>query len=193
MLSQSSFIVPHHVRKKSRNPRVINHFQLFRANEAMPNLWLKEPIKELCQNVMRVRPNTRATAHDIEKGNDIYVGSSSLPAGLFINQEFDDIEFIDYGRILGSRAHLWHSQCISRDGMMRRAIDSVLNNEEGSSGYSHRFLEDHNDVEFIGFVNVYTKANSERSIQAFHIVAMALFRFDIPQSKTIIGSLISAR
>ena len=71
--------------------------------------------------------------------------------------------------------------------------DWVLSPALHPSGHSHRFLDDHNDVEFIGFVNLYTKANSERSIQAFHIVAMALFRFDIPESKTIIGSLISAR
>ncbi len=33
-------------------------------------------------------------------------------------------------------------------------------------------------VEFLGFVNVYTKAEAACTIQAFHIVAMALFQFD---------------
>ena len=61
---------------------------------------------------------------------------------------------------------------------MCRAIVSVLNNEEGSSGDAKAFLEQHNDVEFLGFVNVYNKANADRTIQAFYIVAMALFRFD---------------
>ena len=90
---------------------------------------------------MRVCPNTRATALDIERGNDIYVGASYAPAIDFISPKHDDIELIDYAQILCSRALLWHSQGIRRDGMMRRAIVLVLNNEEGSSGDAKAFLE----------------------------------------------------
>ena len=54
------------------------------------------------------------------------------------------------------------------------------------------FLKEHADnVEFLGFVNVYTKANAERNIQAFNVVGMVLFRFS--HNTTESGSLVVAR
>ena len=52
--------------------------------------------------------------------------------------------------------------------MLWRSIVSVLNNKAGSNGTGKAFLEEHNDVEFFSFVNVYNKANADRTIQAFH-------------------------
>ena len=75
---------------------------------------------------------------------------------------------------------------------MWRAITSVLNNESRSSGYGMAFLKNHaDDVEFLGFVNIYVKPNAERTIQAFNVVGMVLFRFD--HNTTELGSLVVAR
>ena len=90
------------------------------------------------------------------RGNDICFGSSQLPAVEFVRKEDDDIELIDYVESLGPNiARLWHSSKFPKDGMMWRAITSVLNNESRSSGYGMAFLNHHvNDVEFLGFSNV---------------------------------------
>ena len=129
---------------------------------------------------MRFRPTTRSSLSDLMRGNDIFVGSSQLPAEVFVRKEDDDIELIDYVESLGPNiARLWHSSKFPKDGMMWRAITSVLNNESRSSGYGMAFLKNHaDDVEFLGFVNVYVKPNAERTIQAFNVVGMVLFRFD---------------
>ena len=75
---------------------------------------------------------------------------------------------------------------------MWRAITSVLNNESRSTGYGMVFLKNHtDDVEFLGFVNVYVKPNAERTIQAFNVVRMVLFRFE--HNTTEVGSLVVAR
>ena len=53
------------------------------------------------------------------------------------------------------------------------------------------FLKNHaDDVEFLGFVNVYVKPNAERTIQAFNVVGMVLFRFE--HNSTELGSLVVA-
>jgi len=57
-LSRSSFVVPGHVKKKSRYPQDPKEFRLFFADAQMPNEWLKPPTKELLRKIMRVRPNT---------------------------------------------------------------------------------------------------------------------------------------
>ena len=110
-----------------------------------------------------------------------------------MNLQCNDIELIDYVKTLHSSARAWHSQNIIKDGMMRRSIVSVLNNKAGSTGTGTAFLEEHNDVELLGFINVYNKANADRTIQAFHIIAMALFRYDQTNKRTEIGCLIAAR
>ena len=108
----------------------------------------------------------------------------------FVNLQFNDIELIDYVKTLHLSARAWHSHNIIKDGMMWQSIISVLNNEAGSTGTGSAFLEEHNDVEFLGFVNVYNKANADRTIQAFHIVAMALFRYDRTNKRTVIGDWV---
>ena len=126
------------------------------------------------------------------RGNDIFVGSSQLPAEVFVRKEDDNIELIDYLESLGPNiARLWHSSNIPKDGMMWSAITSVLNNESRSSGYGMDFLKNHaDDVEFLGFVNVYVKPNAERTIQAFNVIGMVLFRFE--HNSTELGSLVVA-
>ena len=75
---------------------------------------------------------------------------------------------------------------------MWRAVTSVLDNESRSTGYGLAFLKEHaNDVEFLGFVNVYIKPNAERTIQAFNVVGMVLFRFS--RNTTELGSLVVSR
>ena len=107
--------------------------------------------------------------NDIISGNDVYVGATHANAIDFVNLVFNDIELIDYVKTLDSSARAWPSQNIIKDGMMWRSIVSVLNNEAGSNDTGNAFLEEHNDVEFLGFVNVYNKANADRTIQAFHM------------------------
>jgi len=127
------------------------------------------------------------------RGNDIFVGSSQLPAVEFAQKKDDDIELINYVESLGpNTARLWHSSNIPKDGMMWRAITSVLNNKSRSTGYGLAFLKEHADeVEFLGFVNMYTMANTERTIQAFNVIGMVLFHFS---SNTMeLGSLVVAR
>ena len=54
------------------------------------------------------------------------------------------------------------------------------------------FLKEHaNNVKFLGFVNVYIKPNAERTIQAFNVVGMVLFRFS--RSTMELGSLVVSR
>ena len=142
---------------------------------------------------MRSRPTTRASVNDIITGNDIHVGATPANAIDFMNLQFDDIELINYVKTLRASARAWHSQNIIKHGMMWRSIVSVLNNEAGSNGTGKAFLEEHNDVEFLGFVNVYNKANADRTVQAFHIVAMALFRYDQTNKRTVIGCVIATQ
>ena len=86
----------------------------------------------------------------------------------------------------GKRGKLTGSN-IPKDGMMWRAITSVLNNESRSTGYGISFLKNHAyDVEFLGFVNVYVKPNAKRTIQAFSVVGMVLFHFS--RNTTELGS-----
>ena len=80
---------------------------------------------------MRSRPTTRASVNDIITGNDIYVGATHADAIDFVNLQFNDIELIDYVKALRTSARAWHSQNITKDGIMWRSIVSVLNNEAG--------------------------------------------------------------
>ena len=123
----------------------------------------------------------------------MYVGATHANAIDFVNLQYDDTELIDYVKTLHTSARAWHSQNIIKDGMMWRSIVSVLNNEAGSNGTDKAFLEENNDVEFLGFVNVYNKANADRTIQAFYIVAIALFRYDQTNKRRVIGCVIAAQ
>ncbi len=71
-------------------------------------------------------------------------------------------------------------------------IISVIKNEsrKQAKNKTEQVLSE-DGVEFLGFVNMYTKADAARTIQAFHIVAMALFQFD--SGSTDIGHLLVAR
>ena len=93
--------------------------------------------------------------------------------------------------MMGSSARSWHSQNISKDGMMWQSIVSVPNNE-ARSWHCIAFLEAHKDVEFLGFVNMYNKANADRTIKAFYIEAIVLYRYNRNKKKTKIGRLIAA-
>ena len=128
MLSQSSFVVPHSVKRRARYPRVPSDFELFDHDNQMPIDWLKSPINELSWKVMRSCPTTRASVNDIITGNDIYVVATHTNVIDFMNLQYNDIELIDYVKTPHTSARAWHSQNIIKDGMMWRSIVSVLNN-----------------------------------------------------------------
>jgi len=71
----------------------------------MPHDWHKSPINELGRKLMRTCPITRASVNDIVTSNDIYVGATHADAIDFVN----DIELIDYIKMLGSSARAWYS------------------------------------------------------------------------------------
>ena len=85
MLSQSSFVLPHSVKRRARYPRVMSDFELFDNDNQMPIDWMKSPINELSRKVMRSRPTTRASVNDIITGNDIYVEANHANAIDFVN------------------------------------------------------------------------------------------------------------
>ena len=136
-LSQSSFVIPQAL--KGKRGRRLKYFQLFSPSAQIEDGWLKNPMENFAKKVMRFRPTTRSSLADLMRGNDIFVGSSDLPALEFVRKEDDDIELINNVESLGpNTARLWHSSNISKDGMMWRAIMSVLNNESRSTGYGLR-------------------------------------------------------
>ena len=124
---------------------------------------------------------TQAMENDMMSGNDIFIDWNSLPAIKLISEDHNDAELLSYVSSYNEKTCcLWNSSRIAKGGMMGHAILSVIANSDGPQeerDTGEQFFHKAEDVEFLGFVEVYYKANADRLIAAFNITEMLLFSY----------------
>ena len=127
-------------------------------------------------------------------GNNIFIDSNRVPAIKFISEDHNGAELPSYVRSFDEKTCcLWHASRIAKGGMMWHAILSVIANsdrpqEERDTG--EQFLHEAEDIELLGFFEVYYKENADRLIAAFNITAMLLFSY-VPKWTEIRVAIVS--
>ena len=172
--------------------------------------WLKEPVVKFSDE-MKLTAKNRIRTPSIRcnfnhNHHSIYSMSTHAAAEEFVDVTWDDAELVNYIKTLSNRVcRLWHCSDLSSNSVLGRIITKMfLHSEEFRSSDEDTLKEkvnnwlNTNGMEFVGFVERYTRDEGQRKeVLSFQVSAFLMYHRVITnierQKKTKIEAALASR
>ena len=171
--------------------------------------WLREPVIKFLDEMKlttKNRARTPSVRRDYDHDHGIYSMSTHAAAEEFVDVTWDDAELVNYIKTLSNRVcRLWHCSDLSSNSVLGRIITKMfLHSEESRSSDEDTLKEkvnnwlNTNGMEFVGFVERYTRDEEQRKeVLSFQVSAFLMYHRVITniegQEKTKIEAALASR